>query len=409
MKKRWTVLGFAAFATLVVLALAGVALGDVSRTRHPSSFEPRPEGLLAFRRLLDSEGIATRTLDRPFQALTSRDGGPEPGLLIVATPLRRAVLEDEAVDLRHWVRRGGRLLVVDDAALGEEDGALREVLDSAGLEVYRQVTDLDPATLAFERPRRTAAAGTEAVPGGAAVRRVMLHEDAGIHLDLEAIPLAIDDDGDVLAADSAVGRGRIVLVLGPLLANDRILDGDGLRLALAILDDLGTEQGVLFDEYHQGFGGLLVSFEDLDRAALLWAGIQSLLAIGLYTLARGKRFGPPVPSEIPPRRSQREFVDAMASMYRRAEARRHAVRASLDRTVRDLRSRFELDERSSVADLTATIEGHGGRDATSVGSALERAERLLRQPRIGDREMIAAVRALEAARMEVLRDDRSGP
>ena len=127
-------------------AIAGQAIGEIPKTRFPSCLSPQPEGLLAFRRLLDDLVIPTVVLDRPWNRLNERDDQP-PGMLIVALPLRRAVLDGESHELERWVRQGGSLLVVDDAGQNEEDVVLSELLRRIGIETYRQSTDLDPATL----------------------------------------------------------------------------------------------------------------------------------------------------------------------------------------------------------------------------------------------------------------------
>src|SRR5204862_5515509 len=132
------------------------------------------------------------------------------------------------------------------------------------------------------------------------------------------VPLALRDDAEVVAGAGVLAGGRVVRILGPLCANDQLLAGDNLELALRLVADLRRGGPVVFDEYHHGYGGFSPLGRGLDGRALAFAAVQGVAAACLYAAARGRRFGPPRVVPDPPRRSSLEFVRSMAALYRRA-------------------------------------------------------------------------------------------
>jgi hypothetical protein len=373
-------------ALLVLMGYLGRALGPGSRPRFPSSLAPEPEGLLAFRRLLEQLEVPTEVLSRPWDAFASTE--PR-GVLLLATPLQRAPDREEREALRSWIERGGALIVIDDATELERSPALDRLLNQFGLPARLPVSDLDPGTMGLTRPTATEASGTPARPSDAALKRVLLSE--------RGIPLAVGDNGGVVAAAIRHGRGRVVRVVGALVSNDRISRGENLTFALRLTDDLRGEGTVWFDEYHHGFGGLL-AVRRLDRSALAWSALQALLVTVLFGFARGVRFGPMRVEPAPERRSSLEFVHSMASLYQRAGARAHVVQGALDRFVREARACLSLGEDLDTEGLARTVAGRRGLPTSRVTQTLRAAEQAILQTRISERTMIDCVR--ELARLE---------
>lgn len=402
MRSRWAWALIVVITMLAAAAWLGGTLTPGTRVRYPSSLSGDPEGLLGFRRLLDAEGVTTEILDRPWSDL-DRD---RCGVLIVATPLQRGVSLDETTGLERYLRSGGAILVVDDAGLPERDPALDTLLFALGLEPRPAPSDLDVRTHKPERPSRIAATRTPAAPGGSGLDRVMLHGDADVTLGGDAIPLMLTSSGHTVAAEARVGAGRAVLVQGPLLANDRLLDGGGLDLAFRLVDGLRGESEVWFDEYHHGVGGLLVSARGLDRTALIWAGIQALVVTLIYGIARGVRFGPVRIRKEATRRSSLEFVHSMASLYRRAGARRHVLAGMLARFAREARARWELEYDGDPVELARQAATHAGVSTTEVERAVAEAHRALGNRSLDERHMTARARDLARAEQEVFGVDR---
>lgn len=417
---------YAAIALLVVLVAAGLlgsALGPDVRTRFPSSFGAEPEGLLAFRRLLGEIGVPSEVRTRAWDEI-----GPEVerGFLLVATPLQRPVDSREEQAMRAWLGRGGALLVVDDASTLERSAGLDRIFADAGLPGRAPITGLDPETMSQSRPRLAAAYGTPARPAGSDLGRLMLHAEGGLDEGASGTPLALRDDAAIVAGEGALGNGRIVRVLGPLLANDRVLAADNLEFALRLVEDLRGEGPVAFDEYHHGFGGLSPVSRGLNGAALGIAALQALFAMVLYAASRGTRFGPPRLVPDPPRRSSLEFVHSMASLYKRAGARRHALSSELERLTRVIRSRLapggeaavlsvssivsvpsiplapSIPSIPSIEALARSIATASGLSETRALGSLRAAEEAMSKPVLGGKEMLGRVADLARLEKEVL-------
>jgi len=399
--RRWWIGGLVALlGTTFLLFVVGRSLDPGRRARFPSATSGEAEGLLAIRRLLDAESVPSEIVTAPWTFLS---GDAEPGVLVVALPLQRAVDELETDALDRWVRDGGSLLVVDDSTLIERSVALDGWLQRIGIERRSPAPEIDPDTLKPARPVRTAASGTDAAPAGRDIRRVMLHREGELLPTGDGVPLAVTDAGAVVAIETVVGRGRVVVVQGPLLANDMLLVGDTLRLALRLLEDLRGDGTVRFDEYHHGFGGLLVAAGGLQRTALILGLAQSIVSALLYAFARGIRFGPARPSREVSRRSNLEFVHSMASLYRRASARSHMLHGYVDRVTREFRSRWSLPESLTPRQMAAEVARRTGRPMEDLEGPLANARNAAgRGPRLSERDMLLRARDLVRLEREVM-------
>ena len=133
---------------------------------------------------------------------------------------------------------------------------------------------------------------------------------------------------------------------------------------------------------------------------MLGWGLAQLLVVALvFGLARGVRFGPVRPEVPPQRRSSLEFVHSMASLYRRAGARRHVVDGTWQRFVRGARARWGLSENLPTKELARTIARLGDMSPDDVSRMLAATRGVLDdKEEITEATMVARVR--ELARLE---------
>ena len=396
---------FTATAILMVVLIAAAGFGSLvgrrTTSRFPSSFAPEPEGLLAFRRLLDEMAVPTRIETRPW------DGCLPPGrtaLVILTTPLQRAPDSAEIEAMRAWLTDGGTLLVMDDATSLERTDALDDLLEQAGLAFLPPLSDLDPRTLMLARPPTRAAQGTSAPPAGRDLRRLMLHRDGGLLPSSFGAPLAISTEGAIVAAEGRIGSGRILHVQGALLANDALLEGDALAFALRIVADArraSPASDVVIDEFHHGFGGVLPA-RHLDPTVLAWAAAQAFAVTLLYAGARGVRFRPPRPASGKPRRSSLEFVRSMGSLYRRGRARAHALEILKDRFERSVRERWSLPDTLGPRDLARATADRGSASEERIASTLAAVDSAIADPDLSEALMTRLASQMDHLEKEVL-------
>jgi hypothetical protein len=149
-------------------------------------------------------------------------------------------------------------------------------------------------------------------------------------------PLFADVGGDVIGV-RRLGRGTLIAVSDPGLFSNARLQADGHARLLLNIASTHVGQGVLLvDEFHHGHGDHGVISRYLGSTAVPWMLAQAALAFLAILVARGTRFGPPVPPVRPARASSLEYVSALADLYQRARARGLAVEAlagSLRRTL----------------------------------------------------------------------------
>ncbi len=287
---------------MVALVLLAVALTD-DATNGPE-FDPRstsPSGTRALIELIERFGADVT--QRPVDVETLDVEGTT--LLVV----RDVYDGDQRADVEAWVRRGGRLVLIDDRS------------------------PLNPLPAGSEPPG-TLSRGVCDMEGFDDVQE--------LSLDWSFTRLAVSDrscfgDGDsAVVLSETVGRGESVTLGEPLLVtNEFIGRADNAVLAVRLLRAERTEHVVVvFDPLHAVGTETL---GDLIGSNVRWFGVQLLVAFGLFVAWRSRRFGAVVdePQLVTIPGSMQ--VRAAGVLRQRAGAAAEAaalLRADLDRRVR---------------------------------------------------------------------------
>jgi hypothetical protein len=222
--------------------------------------------------------------------------------------------EQELKALEEWIRKGGVLLLADDTVGGPVPGMWTGALAIR--------FGLQPRTGGKSRTLRPAfpssyAAGVETIQPTGWVRFQRQRPEGWA-------PLFADGTGDVLAI-KRLGEGTIIVLTDPaMFSNARLEIAGHARLALNITQDHVGSGVILVDEYHHGYGHDSPFVRYLKGTAVPWMLAQAALAFLAFVVARGTRFGPPVPASEMPRTSSLEYVGALGDLYWRAGARRLA-------------------------------------------------------------------------------------
>jgi hypothetical protein len=289
----------AAFVVAAVIQLqhATAPAGPVRPTR--SSGDVRGGGYAAFAELLRREGVRVGTFDRrPAQLDDDVD------TLIAAYALPAAGGDAAAArtdadldDLRAWVARGGRLVVLGvDARVAPRE---RAVLGRP---------DVREATRRGAPLRGPLARGIGRIAFDGRVRFVASRPD-------ERVQLA--DAGGPLVIDVMIGRGVVRYVNDTLpFANNVLAAGDDARLAYALVRPRHPGGLVLFDE---SLHGALVD-PSWWSIMPVWLRVMSAgwaLTVVLALGGGALRLGPPF---VPPRAepTSAAFLDAVTALYERA-------------------------------------------------------------------------------------------
>ena len=354
---EWIVLA----ALVVVMAGVSAFLGDRDaedareNRPNPSTYNTKGSGTKGLYLWLQELGLPVRRWERPLINLPA-----QATVLLVLGP-RVPFEEQELKTLEEWIRGGGVLLLADDTVGGPVPGVW------AGAPVLRfglqPRTGGKPGTLrpAFPSPY---AAAVETIQPTGWVRFQRQHPEGWA-------PLFADRIGDVLAI-KRLGRGTIVALTDPgIFSNARLEVAGHARLALNITKDHVGSGVVLVDEFHHGHGRESPFFRYLKGTAVPWMLVQAALAFLAFVVARGTRFGPPVPVGERARASSLEYVSALGDLYRRVGARRLAedtLAKSLRRTLTEV---VGARPREEPAKLAARAARRFGVRAERVNACLE--------------------------------------
>ena len=354
---EWIVLA----ALVVVMAGVSALLGDRDaedareNRSNPSTYNTKGSGTKGLYLWLQELGLPVRRWERPLINLPA-----QATVLLVLGP-RVPFEEQELKTLEEWIRGGGVLLLADDTVGGPVPGVW------AGAPVLRfglqPRTGGKPGTLrpAFPSPY---AAGVETIQPTGWVRFQRQRPEGWA-------PLFADRIGDVLAI-KRLGRGTMVALTDPgIFSNARLEVAGHARLALNITKDHVRSGVVLVDEFHHGHGRESPFFRYLKGTAVPWMLAQAALAFLAFVVARGTRFGPPVPAGESARASSLEYVGALGDLYRRAGARRLAGDTLAKSLRRNLREVLGARPGEESAKLAARAARRFGVRAERVKACLE--------------------------------------
>ncbi|MFT3916956.1 MAG: DUF4350 domain-containing protein [Anaeromyxobacteraceae bacterium] len=353
-------LAAAGIVAALALVLAGTVVGQRRQAAAaldplPSAENTGPAGLAAARAFLLGRGVAAPVV-RPGDAPPP----PGEGVVVVAAPAASLDVREADALLEHAARGGTLVLAAGRAPQPALEARLG--VRFAPAPGARMAVPLAPHPL-VEGLVLPVGEGQLLVTGG------------------DALPIAGVRDA-VAAAALRVGRGEVVLLAGPEpLTNARLAQGG----ALSLLIRLAARGPVALDErWLEARTGARA-----PPAALGALAGQALLAFGAYALARGRRLGAIRPPPADGRgRTARDYLRALAGLYRRAAAEGELARAAWARARRELERRAGIPARLPDADAALRLEAR----SPAAAAAFERGRTALaRQP--GPDALLAVVRA----------------
>jgi hypothetical protein len=316
-------------AVAAVLAVAA-AIGTATAPRG-ISFDPRlstrlttPNGAAAFRTLLTRFHVAVGERLKPFFDLDRTR--TDPGLLLFIPAPAARLTDPEVRAVRHWVERGGRLLLAGRTGIERCFGYVIRTTD------FAPPTPWQPGEGSLSRGNPRARAVLRRPETDQTDEPALLPPDVCPQLK----PTATEDLWTTAKNDTVAvrlrfaGGGTVILVAdGSVFSNRAMRATEAGPLVLGwVLTD--TPRLVLVDEYHQGFGraGSLVgaTFAWSLNEPAGWMALQLIFAALVALSVAAVRFGPVVPAVERRRRSPLEHLDALAAGLERSGAGLTATR-----------------------------------------------------------------------------------
>lgn len=311
-----------------------------------STYSARAEGAKAAFLLLKQLGYK---VERSFEPIVGLRVEPSDTVLVLASPVRRASLQDQRA-LRSFIEHGGVVI-----ATGGGGSFLPEL---------GSVT-IAPSALGGVVAQQSPAMG-EVVPQlkpveyRAAMPSMLTHGAPTLSMESEILgaaptadsyaPLYTGADGPgVLLASFGDGHALWAIGSTPFL-NDNIEKPGHLEFLLNVIGS--HDRVVLWDEYYHGYDRGLLSYLATTQLSTAFAQLALIGVVAIFTFSR--RRGPLRPLLVRPRTSAMEFVDAVSALYQKARASNGAVETTRARLRRVLITTLQLPANSSDAQLAAT-------------------------------------------------------
>lgn len=396
-----------------------------------STYNAGSTGTRALFDLLSESGYPVARWREPADRLLGA-GGQKIETFVFIGDARIPFEEDEVTSLLLWVKRGGRLVIIDrtpDDDLLPKSGEWKVTtqffefpvgVDPAKPEQMTEgieaVKPLQPTLLTHDltavKPSRYFSAikffpEQKATPTGSPTT-VDIGED--VFGEDEDEPPAIAETNAVAMSPAPVvhlatpkgpllidyphGSGRIVLLSDPfIVANGGIALDDNLQLAVNMLTTAGGL--IAFDEFHQGHGAKHNAFVGYfqDTPVLAICG-QIVFLILLILWTRGRRFARPLPLARVDRRSSLEFVASMAELQYRARSFDLALENIYSRTRRVLARYAGVDYNSSRKEIAERVAARSTVNAHQLETLMRQSEEAINGEGISERQSIHLVKRM---------------
>jgi hypothetical protein len=365
-------------AGLFAALLLFVALGPGRRPEQdqpagPTTHSSELDGALALYNWAHEMGYDTRRLE--YRAFALDDGD---AALVILNPSRE-VKRAEARAILAWVERGGTLILADDtsALFGAGNALLDELaIDTVAYSDTALIERVAPSQPALDQP-------PVGVAPVAAERVLVPHADDYVTL--------LGRRGAVIVAGIKRGAGYIYLSAATRpFTNDGLRNAENAALVLNMLRRVPAGGRIQFDEFHHGYFTPPSTTSIVLGSPWGWAAAYAVLAIALYLVLGGRRFGRPIPlKEEIARRSSAEYIESMADLFQRGGKRAYILnhyytafkrrlakalgvnpQLADDEFVRELGRARELDEPTLLA-LLQRLRSPGASEAELVRAAAD--------------------------------------
>jgi hypothetical protein len=407
---------------------------DSELAPNRSTYNAGATGTRALYDFLSETGFKVMRWREPPERLLS-DGGSQVQTFVIIGDTRIPFEDDEAESLLLWVKRGGRLLIIDrkpDDDLLPRSGdwsVTTEFLEypSFGVDpanskqmtegvkplrptqptmLTRDIEAIMPSrffsAIRFFAETRDAPGQTDQqtkpAAGNSNSSESKGHSAGSKEPSVEAsspAPVAhLTSSNSVLLLDYPHGQGRILLLSDPfIVANGGIGLRDNLQLAINLL---ATSNGMIaFDEFHQGRGITRNAFASyFSGTPILAICGQIALLIILVLWTRGRRFARPLPLPKVDRRSSLEFVASMAELQHRARAFDLAIENVYSRTRRILARYAGVDYNSPRSEIARRVAARSSLDAHQLEILMRQSEEAINGGAISERKSIHLVSRL---------------
>ncbi|MBI4532526.1 MAG: DUF4350 domain-containing protein, partial [Candidatus Melainabacteria bacterium] len=262
-----------------------------------STFNKKPSGLSGLKELAGKVGLAAHTWQLPYRQLANRHG-----TLVVFQP-EVSFRPFEAEQILEWVKSGNQLIYFDEFAFQFE----RRLINKLGV-------DAIPGKIL----QNNFVKGNSAHPEFSYVGGLTVTAQSRL---TGGSPLLSDESG-ALISEVKHGKGYILLgVMPSLCANRQLISKGSWPNFQFMINSFRTTGGeLLFDEFCHGYSQASNVFIYLAKGPVGLVLMQLLIVFLLAITSSFQRFGSIKTLTQHRKISNLEFINGLASTYRRAKA-----------------------------------------------------------------------------------------
>lgn len=347
------------FLALIIFVIFGPEKPPEQFSSMPTTHSTNEQGVTALYSWVQAMGYAAQRLEYRDFTLSEQDH-----VLLMLSPTE-PVTAAHASQTMDWVSQGGTLILVDDSSqlFGGDNALLKELqFDSVPFTQTLTLENAKPLQPVFDSP---------------AVSEVEVQAERVLLAQRDDYTPLLGTDEDLLLAGIRHGRGYVYLssTVYPF-TNIGLRNQQNAKLVLNLLRRTPAGGRIVFDEYHHGFIRTPAPTVSLTGTPVGWAMLYAMIAIGLYLILSGRRFGRPVPVEEESRpRSSVEFVESMADLFQRGEKRdfvlKHYYHDFKRRLARPLGINPALEDQDFAAEV-AFVQGLASADLEKLKALLTR-------------------------------------
>jgi hypothetical protein len=312
-----------------------------------STYSAKREGAKVAFLLLKKIGF---DVERSYEPIAAIHAKPENTLLVLASPARRASLQDLRA-LKTFLEQGGMVI-----ATGGGGSFLPNLGTVSVIEM--------PSFLrreAIPTKGRPKAQEAHATPYEATMPSVLTRGVPKLLLESEIIGAAPTPSSYATIYRDATGPGVLAASFGDgyaiwMIGATPFLNGEidkpgNLDFMMNAIAGVAGARTILWDEYYHGYDRGLISYFATTQISTASAQMALIAMMALFTFSR--RRGPIRPLLVRPRTSAMEFVDAMSALYQKARAGSGAVETTRARLRRVLITAAQVPANASDAQLAA--------------------------------------------------------
>jgi hypothetical protein len=343
------------------LVLGCLILGGIVAVPDPSP-DSGPRGLLALRRFLQRMGLEVKDAPNPPRAGS--------GTFFLPYDSRTGRGADQVLD---WVASGGRLVLASPSS---------DIASHVGVKSSRR-------SEFFPRPGLALAAGCSPLTTGG-VDEIVVSSASGYLTSSRrgSQSCFVESDGSHMLITTH-GKGQVIVLSGSTaLTNQFLSQKDNALLAYRLFEGFGPV--VVGPPADPSLLGVQDPWDLLpDRAKSVLAGL--VVALGIFALARGRRFGRPITEQTTSPIEASQLVWATAGLYQSAKARALAAQLLRRGAARRISRRLGIPGDADVSMVAAVA----ARELSQDMALLEE------QPVADDADLIRLAQELEAVESKV--------